>query len=172
MRHIISILLQNEAGALSRVAGMFSSRGYNIESLSVAPTQDAMVSRLTLVTTGSAAVIDQILKQLGKLVDVVQVMDYAGREHLEFELLLLKVRIEGPSARDVVECVRRHRGQILDESDDTRTVQLTGTGAEVDAFLDEVGRVAPILEVVRTGTAAIERGPAVLKIPGPVASPA
>ena len=90
MRHIISILLQNEAGALSRVAGMFASRGYNIESLSVAPTQDALVSRLTLATSGSTAVVDQILKQLGKLVDVVQVLDYAGREYLEFELLLLK----------------------------------------------------------------------------------
>lgn len=165
MRHIISILLQNEAGALSRVAGMFASRGYNIESLSVAPTQDALVSRLTLATSGSAAVVDQILKQLGKLVDVVQVLDYDGREHLEFELLLLKLQIDGPSARDVVECVRRHRGLILDESDNTRAVQLTGTGAEVDAFLDDVGSIAPILEVVRTGTVAIERGPTVLKTP-------
>jgi len=165
MRHIISILLQNEAGALSRVAGMFASRGYNIESLSVAPTQDVLVSRLTLMTSGSAAVVEQILKQLGKLVDVVQVYDYAGHEHLEFELLLLKLQIEGPSARDVVECVRRHRGLILDESDSTRTVQLTGTGAEIDAFLDEVGNIAPILEVVRTGTVAIERGPTVLQTP-------
>lgn len=165
MRHIISILLQNEAGALSRVAGMFASRGYNIESLSVAPTQDALVSRLTLATSGSVAVVDQILKQLGKLVDVVQVLDYAGREYLEFELLLLKLRIDGRSARDVVECVRRHRGLILDESDNTRAVQLTGTGAEIDAFLDEVGGIAPILEVVRTGTVAIERGPTVLKTP-------
>lgn len=165
MRHIISILLQNEAGALSRVAGMFASRGYNIESLSVAPTQDVLVSRLTLMTSGSAAVVEQILKQLGKLVDVVQVYDYAGHEHLEFELLLLKLQIDGPSARDVVECVRRHRGLILDESDSTRTVQLTGTSAEIDAFLDEVGNIAPILEVVRTGTVAIERGPTVLKTP-------
>lgn len=165
MRHIISILLQNEAGALSRVAGMFASRGYNIESLSVAPTQDVLVSRLTLMTSGSAAVVEQILKQLGKLVDVVQVYDYAGHEHLEFELLLLKLQIDGPSARDVVECVRRHRGLILDESDSTRTVQLTGTGAEIDAFLDEVGNIAPILEVVRTGTVAIERGPTVLQAP-------
>jgi len=165
MRHIISILLQNEAGALSRVAGMFASRGYNIESLSVAPTQDVLVSRLTLMTSGSAAVVEQILKQLGKLVDVVQVYDYEGHEHLEFELLLLKLQIDGPSARDVVECVRRHRGLILDESDSTRTVQLTGTGAEIDAFLDEVGNIAPILEVVRTGTVAIERGPTVLQAP-------
>ncbi len=165
MRHIISILLQNEAGALSRVAGMFASRGYNIESLSVAPTQDVLVSRLTLMTSGSAAVVEQILKQLGKLVDVVQVYDYEGHEHLEFELLLLKLQIDGPSARDVVECVRRHRGLILDESDSTRTVQLTGTGAEIDVFLDEVGNIAPILEVVRTGTVAIERGPTVLQAP-------
>lgn len=165
MRHIISILLQNEAGALSRVAGMFASRGYNIESLSVAPTQDATVSRLTLVTSGSAAVIDQILKQLGKLIDVVQVMDYAAREHLEFELLLAKVEVTAPSARDVVECVRRNRGLILDESESTRTLQLTGTGAEIDAFLDELSSVSTVLEVVRTGTVAVERGASVLKIP-------
>lgn len=165
MRHIISILLQNEAGALARVSNMFSARGYNIESLSVAPTEDETVSRLTLSTSGSAAVIDQILKQLGKLVDVVQVVDYAGRDYIEFELLMLKLRIEGSSAREVVECVRRHRGLILDESESTRTVQLTGTGAELDAFVAEVGRIAPILELVRTGTAALQRGEAVLRVP-------
>ena len=165
MRHIISILLQNEAGALARVANMFSARGYNIESLSVAPTEDESVSRLTLATSGSAAVIDQILKQLGKLVDVVQVVDYAGRDFIEFELLMLKLKIEGMSAREVVECVWRHRGLILDESESTRTILLTGTGAEIDAFVAEVGRIAPILELVRTGAAALQRGDAVLRVP-------
>lgn len=165
MRHIISILLQNEAGALARVANMFSSRGYNIESLSVAPTEDESVSRLTLATSGSAAVIEQILKQLGKLVDVVQAVDYAGRDHIEFELLMLKLKVEGAGARDMVECVWRHRGLILDESGAIRTVLLTGTGAEVDAFVTEIGRIAPILEMVRTGVAALERGEAVLRVP-------
>ncbi|HEU0198439.1 MAG TPA: acetolactate synthase small subunit [Nevskiaceae bacterium] len=171
MRHIISILLQNEAGALARVSGMFASRGYNIESLSVAPTTDAVVSRVTLAAAGSAAVMDQLVKQLGKMVDVVQVVDYAGREHIECELVMAKVHVEGESARDVVECVRRHRGQVLDEADHLRTVQLTGTSAEVDAFLDELGQAGTLAEVVRTGGVALERGAAVLKVPPRVLSP-
>lgn len=158
MRHIISMLLQNEAGALARVAGMFSARGYNIESLCVAPTQDSTVSRLTLVTSGSDAVIEQILKQSRKLVDVVEVVDLNDREHLETELAILKLRVDADSARRVIECVRRHRGVILDETTAARTVQITGTGAEVNAFLEEIARIAPIIELVRSGTAAIERG--------------
>lgn len=169
MRHIISILLQNEAGALARVSGMFASRGYNIESLSVAPTVDAAVSRLTLATSGSAAVIEQIVKQLGKMVDVVKVVDYADRDHLECELALVKVQIAGASARDVVECVRSHRGQVLDEADHVRTLQLTGTSTEVDAFVDALGRLATLLEVVRTGSVALERGATALT---PVLTPA
>ncbi|HEX7380802.1 MAG TPA: acetolactate synthase small subunit [Nevskiaceae bacterium] len=165
MRHIISILLQNEAGALARVSGMFAARGYNIESLSVAPTADDTVSRLTLAATGSTAVMEQIVKQLGKMVDVVRVVDYADRDHLECELVLAKVRIKGNSARDVVECVRRHRGQVLDEADHVRAVQLTGSIAEVDAFLKDLAKVAEIVEVVRTGGVALERGPTGLEIP-------
>lgn len=165
MRHIISILLQNEAGALARASGMFAARGYNIESLSVAPTHDAAVSRLTLVTSGKPAVVDQIVKQLGKLVDVVRVIDYAGREHLEIELAMVKLRIDGPSARDVVECVRRHRGQVLDETAHTRSVQLTGTSAEIDVALDDLRNIAPILALVRTGGVALERGESALTAP-------
>jgi len=165
MRHIISILLQNEAGALARVAGMFSARGYNIESLTVAPTHDATVSRLTLVTMGSDAVIDQIIKQSRKLVDIVEIADLTAVDHLESELLLLKVQIDARNARPVVDCVRRHRGTILDETGNSRTVQLTGTGAEVNAFLTELSGLGRVLELVRSGTAALQAGERVLAAP-------
>lgn len=165
MRHIIAILLQNEAGALSRVAGMFSSRGYNIDSLSVAPTHDPAVSRLTLVTSGSDNVIHQIIQQTRKLVDVVEITDLSSRDHLEYELLLLKAGVQASSARQVVDCVRRHHGLILDETDDTRTVQITGTAPELDAFLTELGNIAPVLELVRSGVAALERGHTTLAVP-------
>lgn len=164
MRHIISILLQNEAGALARVAGMFSARGYNIESLSVAPTHDATVSRLTLVTLGSDAVIDQIIKQTRKLIDVVEISDLSSREHIECEVLMLKIDVTPSSAPLILECVRRHHGQILDESDSTRMIQLTGSGAEVDAFIAEVSKLAQVLELVRSGVAALERGRTVLAL--------
>jgi acetolactate synthase-1/3 small subunit len=162
MRHIIAILLQNEAGALARVAGMFSARGYNIDSLSVAPTHDPAVSRLTLVTNGSEGVVQQIIHQTRKLVDVVDIEDLSAKDHLECEMLMLKVEIRNGSARAVVECVRRHRAVILDESENTRMVQLAGTGVEIDAFVAEVGRLGKILEVVRSGVAAMERGHEVL----------
>lgn len=162
MRHIISILLQNEAGALARVAGMFSARGYNIESLTVAPTHDPTVSRLTLATSGSDAVIDQIIKQSRKLIDVVEVADLTGREHVEMELLLIKVEVTAQSARPVVEVIRRYRGQMLDESNSTRTVQITGTGLEINDFIKEITGLTPVLEVVRSGVAAIEPGHRVL----------
>ena len=165
MRHIISILLQNEAGALARVAGMFSARGYNIESLTVAPTHDATVSRLTLVTTGSDAVIDQIIKQSRKLIDVVEVADLTGREHVEGELLLIKVAVTTKSARAVTEMVRRYRGLMVDESDNTRTVQVTGTGLEISDFIKEIMSLTSILEVVRSGVAAIQPGHEVLALP-------
>ncbi|ULQ46095.1 acetolactate synthase small subunit [Flagellatimonas centrodinii] len=165
MRHIIAILLQNEAGALSRVAGMFSSRGYNIDSLSVAPTHDPAVSRLTLVTSGSDAVIHQIIQQTRKLVDVVEITDLSARDHIEYELVLLKVAVSDAQARAVVDCVRRHHGEILDETDDTRTVQNTGTVAENDAFVTDLTAIAPVIELVRSGVAALERGPAALAVP-------
>lgn len=164
MRHIISILLQNEAGALARVAGMFSSRGYNIDSLTVAPTHDPTVSRLTVVTSGSDAVIDQIIKQSRKVIDVVEVADLTGREHVEMELLLIKVEVTGQSARPVVELIRRYRGQMLDESQTTRTVQVTGTGLEISEFIKEMTGLTKVLEVVRSGVAAIEPGHQVLAL--------
>lgn len=166
MRHIVSILLQNEAGALSRVAGLFSARGYNIDSLTVAATHDPSVSRLTLVTVGDDSVIEQIIQQSRKLVDVLDIADLTAREHLEVELLIVKLGVATGAAPDVAACVRRHpRALIFDESDTTRTVQFTGNGGEVSAFLVEIAAVAPVLELARSGTAALERGEAVLATP-------
>lgn len=164
MRHIISILLQNEAGALARVAGMFSSRGYNIDSLSVAPTHDAAVSRLTLVTSGSDAVIEQIIKQTRKLIDVVEIVDLSSSEHVERELVLAKVDV-GANPRPLLDVAHAHRAVLLDESAHVRTLQFAGTGAEVDAFLEAVSRVGSVLELVRSGVAALERGQRVLAVP-------
>ncbi|MGQ0620240.1 MAG: acetolactate synthase small subunit [Panacagrimonas sp.] len=158
MRHIISILLQNEAGALARVANMFAARGYNIDSLSVAPTHDPTVSRLTLLTNGSEAVVHQIIQQTRKLIDVVEIEDLASKDHIECELLMLKVEARNGATRAVVDCVRRHRGAILDESENTRMVQMAGTGVEIDAFVAEISRLSKVLELVRSGTAAMERG--------------
>jgi len=158
MRHIITILLQNEAGALARVANMFAARGYNIDSLSVAPTHEPTVSRLTLVTCGSDPVIEQIIKQTRKLIDVVEIVDLSGSDHIECELVMVKVQVDAESARKVVECVREHRAQVLDETDDTRMVQLAGTGSEVDALVGELSKIATVLEVDRSGLAAMGRG--------------
>jgi acetolactate synthase-1/3 small subunit len=158
MRHIITILLQNEAGALARVANMFAARGYNIDSLSVAPTHDPTVSRLTLVTAGSDSVIEQIIKQTRKLIDVVEIADLSSTEHIECELLMVKVAVDAESARKVVECVRESRAQVLDETEDTRMIQLAGTGQEIDALVSELGKITSILEVDRSGVAAMARG--------------
>ncbi|HWU68018.1 MAG TPA: acetolactate synthase small subunit [Stenotrophobium sp.] len=165
MRHIISILLQNEAGALARVAGMFSARGYNIESLSVAPTHDPSVSRLTLVTIGSDAVIDQIIKQTRKLIDVVEIADLAQANHIECELLMIKIAMGQSDPQQIIECVRKHRVAVLDGSDNTRMLQLAGTGAEVDAFIAEISGMTTVLEMVRSGVAAMARGHHVLSAP-------
>lgn len=165
MRHIISILLQNEAGALARVAGMFAARGYNIDSLSVAPTHDPLVSRLSLVTSGSDGVIEQIVKQARKLVDVVEIVDLSSTDHLECELLMLKVSVGNGSGRSVIECARQHRAAILDESENTRMLQLAGTGVEIDAFVQEIARHATVLELVRSGVAAMERGHRTVALP-------
>lgn len=165
MRHIISILLQNEAGALARVSGMFSARGYNIESLSVAPTHDSTVSRLTLVTLGSDAVIDQIIKQTRKMIDVVEITDLSSTDHLECELLMIKIEMSQATAQQVIDCVRKHRVAVLDGSDNTRMLQLAGTGAEVDAFIAEISSIATTLEMVRSGVAAMARGHQVLTVP-------
>jgi acetolactate synthase-1/3 small subunit len=158
MRHIISILIENEAGALSRVAGLFSARGYNIESLTVAPTEDPSMSRITLVTRGSDEIIEQINKQLNKLVDVVKVMDLTEGPHLEREMLLIKVRAKGGEQRDEVKRLADiFRGHIIDVTDTTFTIELTGVGDKVDAFIQALDG-GNILETVRSGVSGISRG--------------
>lgn len=164
MRHIIGILLQNEAGALTRVAGLFSSRGYNIESLCVAPTEDATVSRLTLVTSGPDAVIQQIAKQLKKLIDVVSVEDMTLGEHIERELVMLKLRVE-PTQRDRVRgYVARTGGRVLDPSGDSFIVELLGSEAEINGFMHELGAHAQIQEVARSGAIGISRRARALRL--------
>ena len=163
MRHIISLLMENEAGALSRVAGLFSARGYNIESLTVAPTEDATLSRMTIVTHGSDAVIEQITKQLNKLIDVAAVMDLSEGEHLERELMLVKVRAEGAAREELKRMADIFRGRILDVSDHTYTIELTGTRAKLDSFLQSIDHDF-ILETVRTGASGIGRGERILKL--------
>jgi len=160
MRRIISILLQNEAGALARVAGMFSARGYNIESLNVAATHDASVSRLTLVTFGDDAVIEQIIKQTRKLIDVLEIVELTRRDYFEIELLILKFNARNDSLPAFVAVMRRHlRGHVIDiTSSGMRTIEFTGSGAEVDAFLADLLKVGEVVELARSGTAAIERG--------------
>jgi acetolactate synthase-1/3 small subunit len=157
MRHIIAIHLQNEAGALTRVAGLFSTRGYNIESLSVAPTEDPTVSRLTLVTKGSDAVIQQIANQLNKLIDVVSVEDMTRGEHLERELVLLKLKVR-PDRTDAVRgYVVRTGGRVLDPALDGFIVELTASEVEVNAFIADLAQSAELLEVVRSGALGIGR---------------
>jgi acetolactate synthase-1/3 small subunit len=162
MRHIISILLQNEAGALARVAALFSTRGYNIESLNVAPTEHPEISRLTLVTTGSDEVIDQINKQLLKLVDVVKTADMTMDDHIERELLLMKVRLNPGSEGDVPAIIESVGARILDDSPETYTVELTGASDRMDHFITRLGSCSEILAVVRSGAMAIARGHNVL----------
>jgi len=163
MRHIISILMENEAGALSRVAGLFSARGYNIESLTVAPTEDETLSRMTIVTRGSDEIIEQINKQLNKLIEVVAVMDLTEGEHLERELMLVKVRAEGAAREEIKRMADIFRGRIIDVSNHTYTIELTGSGTKLDSFLQALDR-SPILETVRTGASGIGRGDRILKL--------
>jgi acetolactate synthase-1/3 small subunit len=165
MRHIVSILLQNEAGALARVASMFSSRGYNIESLSVAPTEHVELSRLTLVTTGSDDVIEQIIKQLQKLVDVVNIADMTEGAHIERELLLIKVKVAAEEQQRLSELAASASARVLDGHPETYTVELTGANDQVDRFIDSVSQCAEILAVVRSGAMAIARGQKVLSQP-------
>ncbi|MEO7728139.1 MAG: acetolactate synthase small subunit [Burkholderiales bacterium] len=163
MRHIISVLLENEPGALSRVVGLFSARGYNIETLTVAPTEDVTLSRMTIVTTGSDEVIEQINKQLNKLIEVVKVIDLSDGDHIERELMLVKVRAIGKDREEMKRMADIFRGRIIDVTDKDYTIELTGTGHKLDAFLSAIDRGA-ILETVRTGASGIGRGDRVLKI--------
>lgn len=163
MRHIISLLMENEAGALSRVAGLFSARGYNIESLSVAPTEDPTLSRMTLVTTGSDEVIEQVTKQLNKLIEVVKVIDLIDGNHIERELMLVKIKAVGAERDEVKRLVDIFRGSIIDVTDRSYTIELTGTSSKLDAFLENIENSA-VLETVRTGASGIGRGDWVLKV--------
>ena len=157
MRHILSLLMENETGALSRVSGLFSARAYNIESLTVAPTEDPTVSRMTLVTSGSDEVIEQITKHLNKLVDVIKVIDLNESRHIERELMLIKLQTKGENREEIKRLVDIFRGRIIDVTENTYTVEMTGAGAKLDAFIDALDE-KDILEVVRSGVSGIARG--------------
>jgi acetolactate synthase-1/3 small subunit len=163
MRHIISILLENEAGALSRVSGLFSARGYNIETLTVAPTEDPSLSRMTIVTKGSEDVIEQITKHLNRLIEVVKVVDISEGAHIERELMLVKVRATGKERDEMKRMAEIFRGRIIDVTDKTYTIELTGDVAKLDAFIEAIDK-SMILETVRTGVSGIGRGERVLKV--------
>jgi len=163
MRHIISILLENEPGALSRVVGLFSARGYNIETLTVAPTEDPSLSRMTIVTVGSEDVIEQITKHLNRLVEVVKVIDLTDGPHIERELMLIKVRAVGKEREEMKRITDIFRGRIIDVSDKSYTIELTGDSSKLDAFIEATDRSA-ILETVRTGCSGVGRGARILKV--------
>jgi acetolactate synthase-1/3 small subunit len=155
--------MENEAGALSRVAGLFSARGYNIESLTVAPTEDPSLSRMTLVTRGTEEIIEQITKQLNKLVDVIKLMDMTEGPHIEREMMLIKVQAEGDNRNELMRISDIFRGRVIDVSDRTYTIELTGAGDKLDAFI-QVLDPGLIVEVVRSGVSGIARGERSLKI--------
>ena len=163
MKHVISILLENEPGALSRVVGLFSARGYNIETLTVAPTEDATLSRMTIVTIGPDDVIEQITKHLNRLVDVVKVVDLSEGPHVERELMLIKVRAVGKEREEIKRMADIFRGSIIDVTDKTYTIELTGVQEKISAFINALDR-SSILETVRTGVSGISRGERVLKV--------
>ena len=158
MRHIISILMENESGALARVANLFTARGYNIESLTVAPTEDQSLSRMTLVTSGSDEIIEQITKQLNKLIDVVKLVDLTEGGHIEREMMLIKLRAERAQREEIKRLVDIFRGKIIDVTDTSYTVELTGAASKLNAFIEAVNDEL-IIEVVRTGPSGIGRGP-------------
>jgi acetolactate synthase-1/3 small subunit len=157
MRHIISVLLENESGALARVAGLFAARAYNIESLTVAPTEDPTLSRMTLVTRGDETVIEQITKQLNKLVDVVKLLDLSDGPHIERELMMIKVKAEKNMREELKRMSDIFRANIIDVGDSSYTIEMTGDGNKLDAFISALNEDY-ILEVVRSGPLGISRG--------------
>ena len=163
MRHILSILIENESGAMSRVVGLFSARDYNIDSLSVAATEDPTLSRMTIVTRGGDGLIEQITKQLNKLVEVVKVVDLNSSRHVERELMLVKVRAVGKDRDELYRLSEIYRCHIVDVSEKIYTVEVTGTSDKLDSFLEALPK-SLILETVRTGAAGIGRGERILKI--------
>jgi acetolactate synthase-1/3 small subunit len=162
MKHTISILLENEAGALSRVVALFSARGYNIETLTVAPTEDPTLSRMTIVTSGSDDVIEQITKHLNRLIEVVKVVDLSEAPFIERELMLIKVRAVGKDREEMKRLADIFRGRVIDVTEKTYTIELTGDRTKIDAFIEAIDHAA-ILETVRTGGSGIARGERVLK---------
>jgi len=163
MKHIIALLLENEPGALSRVVALFSARGYNIESLTVAPTEDPSLSRMTITTSGSDDVIEQITKHLNRLIEVVKVVDLTEGHYTERELMLIKVRAVGKERDEMKRMADIFRGRVIDVTEKTYTIELTGDKGKLDAFIEAVDRTA-ILETVRTGASGIGRGERVLRV--------
>lgn len=163
MKHILSVLVENAPGALSRVVGLFSARGYNIETLTVAPTEDETLSRMTIMTTGSEEVIEQITKHLNRLVDVVKVVDLTEGEHVERELMMIKVRAVGKEREELMRLTDIFRGHIIDVTDKTYTIELTGDQSKIQAFINTLEKSA-ILETARTGVSGIGRAERILKI--------
>lgn len=163
IRRIISVLMENEAGALSRVIGLFAQRNYNIETLTVAPTEDATLSRLTLTTSASDSQVEQITKQLNKLIEVVKLVDLTDGEHIERELMLIKVKATGTQRAEIKRTADIFRGQIVDVTPNSYTIQLAGTSGKLDAFLRSMSE-SVVLEVVRSGVSGLSRGEKVLSI--------
>ena len=162
-KHTISLLVENKFGAFNRIAGLFSAKGYNIDSLTVGPTEDDSVSRMTIVTRGDDNIIEQITKQLNKLVEVVKVIDLTDGNHIERELMLVKVRAAGKDRDEMKRLADIFRGRILDVTDKSYTIELTGTGSKLDAFLQAI-EPGVILETVRTGASGIGRGERILRV--------
>ena len=163
MKHIIALLIENEPGALSRVVALFSARGYNIESLTVAPTEDPSLSRMTIVTSGSDDVIEQITKHLNRLIEVVKVVDLTEGRYIERELMLIKVRAVGKEREELKRTSDIFRGHVIDVTEKTYTIELTGDAGKLDAFIGAIDRAA-ILETVRTGASGIGRGERILRV--------
>lgn len=163
MRHILSILMENESGAMSRVVGLFSARDYNIDSLSVATTEDRTLSRMTIVTHGDEQMIEQITKQLNKLIEVVKVVDLNESRFVERELMLVKIRAIGKDRDEMLRLAEIYRGRVVDVTDKSYTIEVTGTTEKLDAFLETISK-GLILETVRTGAAGIGRGERILRI--------
>jgi acetolactate synthase-1/3 small subunit len=163
MRHTIAVLIENESGALSRVVGLFSARGYNIESLTVAPTDDPSLSRMTIVTSGADDVIEQITKHLNRLIEVIKVVDLTEAKYLERELMLVKLRAVGKDREEIKRMVDIFRAKVIDVTDRTYTVEITGMREKLSAFVEAIDS-SLILEVVRTGACGLGRGERILKI--------
>jgi acetolactate synthase I/III small subunit len=163
MRRIVSVLMENEAGALSRVVGLFAQRNYNIESLTVAPTDDVTLSRLTLTTFAADEQIEQITKQLNKLIEVVKLVDLTDGEHIERELMLIKLKAIGPQRAEIKRTCDIFRAQIVDVGPNAYTVQVAGTSDKLDAFLRSMAD-SMVLEVVRSGVSGLSRGEKVLSL--------